>query len=227
ARPTHAIITNIGWTHIELLGDRDNIAAAKAEIIQPGLTIFLNERDDYYAYLAGRAAEQKAKVLTYSGAGLLDSNRAAVTAAARHFGLTDSQIATGLAQYQPSPHRQRISARGGITIIDDTYNANPDAMNFALQALRETPATRRIAVLGDMLELGGWAEKLHRQIDVSGLDIVYTYRQLSENIPHQEHFTDKAALVKKLKELLRPGDAVLIKGSRSLQMETIVQELEK
>jgi UDP-N-acetylmuramoyl-tripeptide--D-alanyl-D-alanine ligase len=76
-----------------------------------------------------------------------------------------------------------------------------------------------------MLELGSWAEKLHRQIDTTGLDIVYTCGKLSANIPHQEHFPDKAALVKKLKELLRRGDVVLVKGSRGLQMETIVRGL--
>ncbi|GBR74411.1 hypothetical protein NO1_1589 [Candidatus Termititenax aidoneus] len=225
AKPTHAIITNIGWTHIELLGGRDNIAQAKAEVIQPNMTIFLNENDDYYAYLSKAANERNARVIGYKSAKILDINKAAATAAAKHFGLTDGQIAAGLVRYQPSPQRQKIIEHNGVIIIDDTYNANPDATNFALQVLRETPAARRIAVLGDMLELGGWAEKLHRQIDTSSLDIVYTYGKLSENIPHREHFTDKAVLVKKLKELLRPGDAVLIKGSRGLQMETIIQEL--
>jgi UDP-N-acetylmuramoyl-tripeptide--D-alanyl-D-alanine ligase len=225
AKPTHAVITNIGWTHIELLGSRDNIAQAKAEVIQPNMTIFLNENDDYYAYLSKIAGERNAQVIGYKSAKILDINKAVVISVAKHFGLTDEQIAAGLAQYQPSPQRQKIIEHHGVTIIDGTYNANPDAVNFALHVLRETPAARHIAVLGDMLELGSWAEKLHRQIDVTGLDLVYTYGKLSANIPQQEHFTDKAALVKKLKELLRQGDAVLVKGSRGLQMETIIQEL--
>ncbi|MDR2429228.1 MAG: UDP-N-acetylmuramoyl-tripeptide--D-alanyl-D-alanine ligase, partial [Candidatus Margulisbacteria bacterium] len=225
AQPTHAVITNIGWTHVELLGSRDNIAQAKAEVIQPDMTIFLNENDDYYVYLSKIADARNARVIGYKSAKILDSNKAAVTAVARHFGLTDEQIAAGLAQSQSSPHRQKIIRRNGLTLIDDTYNANPDSLNFALQVLRETPAARRVAVLGDMLELGSRAEKLHQQIDVTGLDIVYTYGQLSANIPQQEHFTDKAALAQKLKEILRPGDVVLCKGSRGLQMETIVQDL--
>ncbi|MDR1452396.1 MAG: UDP-N-acetylmuramoyl-tripeptide--D-alanyl-D-alanine ligase [Candidatus Margulisbacteria bacterium] len=225
ARPTHAVITNIGWTHIELLGSRNSIAQAKAEIIQPDMTIFLNENDDYFTYLRQIAGARNARVIGYKSAKILDINKAAVTAVAKHFGLTDEQIAAGLARGQSSPHRQKIIKHNGLTLIDDTYNANPDAVNFALQALRETPAARRIAVLGDMLELGGWAETLHKQINTAGLDMVYTCGQLSANIPQQEHFTDKGALVKKLKETLRPGDVVLCKGSRGLQMETIVQEL--
>jgi UDP-N-acetylmuramoyl-tripeptide--D-alanyl-D-alanine ligase len=224
-KPTHAVITNIGWTHIELLGSRDHIAQAKAEVIQPNMTIFLYENDDYYAYLSKLAGERHARVIGYKSTKIVDINKAAAIAVAKHFGLTDEQIAAGLAQYQSSPQRQKVIEHNGVTIIDDTYNANPDAMDFALQVLRETPAVRRLAVLGDMLELGSWAEKLHQQIDVASLDIVYTYGKLSKNIPHQEHFTDKNALVKKLKEILRQGDIILIKGSRSMQMETIIQEL--
>lgn len=225
ARPTHAIITNIGWTHIELLGSQDNIAQAKAEVIRPEMTVFLNEQDDYYEYLCRIAAERHAQAISYRSEKILDINQAAVTAAAKHFGLTDAQIAVGLKSYQPSPHRQKIVQAGGITLIDDTYNANPDAMCFALQVLRETPAVRCVAVLGDMLELGDWAETLHKQINVSGIDIVYTYGQLAKNIPHQEHFTDKAELIAKLKTTLCTGDVVLFKGSRSMKMEEIMQDI--
>ena len=225
AAPTHAIITNIGWTHIELLGSRDNIAQAKAEVIRPGMTVFLNERDDYYNPFCQLAAERQASVISYTSEKIVDINRAAVTAIAKHFGLTDEQIAQGLKQFQSSPHRQKILTSGDITIIDDTYNANPDALRFALQVLRETTAKRRIAVLGDMLELGDWAETLHKQTDTGGIDIVYTYGELAKNIPHQEHFTDKTKLITKLKKFLKAGDIVLVKGSRSLQMETVVEEL--
>jgi UDP-N-acetylmuramyl pentapeptide synthase len=232
ASPTHALITNIGWTHIELLagaagldGGRDSIARAKAEVIQPGMTVFLNAGADYYAYLCNIAGDRGAAVVSYSSARILDINQAAVTAVARHFGLTGTQIAAGLRQYQPSPHRQQVQTLNGVTIIDDTYNSNPDALGFALQVLRETPAQRRLAVLGDMLELGERAERLHGQVDVAGIDIVYTYGALAGHIPHREHFTDKTALLHRLMKTLRSGDAVLIKGSRSMQLETLVQDL--
>ena len=225
AAPTHAIITNIGWTHIELLGSRDNIAQAKAEVIRPGMTIFLNEQDDYFKFLRRTAHERSAQVISFHSPKIQDINQAAVTAIAKYFGLTAGQIAQGLQQYQSSPHRQKILTRGEITVIDDTYNANPDALHFALQVLRETPAQRRIAVLGDMLELGAWAETLHKQVATGGIDLVYTYGALAQNIPHQEHFTDKAELTAKLKATLRAGDAVLVKGSRAMQMETIVREI--
>jgi UDP-N-acetylmuramoyl-tripeptide--D-alanyl-D-alanine ligase len=227
AAPTHAVITNIGWAHIELLGSRDNIAQAKAEVIRPGITVFLNKGDDYYDYLCRVATERKAVIISYASEKIININRAAITAVAKHFDMTDEQISQGLKQYQASPHRQKILTSGDITIIDDTYNANPDAMHFALQILRETPAKRRIAVLGDMLELGDWAEALHKQVDIGGIDIVYTYGDLAKNIPHQEHFTDKTKLTAKLKETLRAGDAMLIKGSRSMQMEAIVEDMEK
>ncbi|MDR2431853.1 MAG: UDP-N-acetylmuramoyl-tripeptide--D-alanyl-D-alanine ligase [Candidatus Margulisbacteria bacterium] len=225
AKPTHAVITNIGRTHIELLGSADNIARAKAEVIRAGMTIFLNEKDAYYQYLADTAAARNAKVAPYSSARILDINEAAARTVAGYFGLSEAEIAAGLKPCQPSPHRQKISERGGVIIIDDTYNANPDAVDFALQALRETPAKRRIAVLGDMLELGAWAEKLHKQVDVSGIDLVYTLGRLAARIPCHKNFTDKTQLAQELQNILRPGDAVLVKGSRSLGMETIVQEL--
>ena len=230
AAPTQAVITNIGWAHIELLGtpgaaSRDNIAAAKAEIIRPGMTVFLNEQDDYHAYLCRIAAQQQASVVSYTSARLTDINKAAAAAVAGHFGLTPAQIAAGLASYQSSPHRQKILVRDGITIIDDTYNANPDAVHFALQILRETPARRRIAVLGDMLELGDRAETLHRQVDVTGIDLVYTLGGLAKYIPARENFREQAPLIARLKTLLRPGDALLIKGSRALGLEDVVAAL--
>ena len=228
--PTHAVITNIGFTHIELLKTREAIATAKSEVIAKGATVFLNCRDEYYDFIKDTADSNHATVIPYTYAKTTEANQAAVTAIAKHFGLSDTQIAQGLASYTSSSHRLRLLKSQkyvGATLIDDTYNSNPDGLSFALNIARETQATRRIAVLGDMKELGDFGKMLHESIHTQGFDFVFGYGDLAQHFRHAQHYATKykTDLIAALRTLIRPGDLIIIKGSRSMKMEEIVHAL--
>lgn len=226
--PTHAIITNIGFSHLELLKTREAIATAKSEVIDKGVTVFLNRRDDYFDFLKDTADSKHATVIPYTYQKTTEANQAAVTTIARHFGLTDAQISAGLATYKSSSHRLRTinsQKHPGVTIIDDTYNSNPDGLTFALNIARETPATRRIAVLGDMKELGDFSKMLHEQIRTDGFDHVFGYGELAQYFTKVTYHPDKEKLIAELSSFLKYGDLVIVKGSRSMKMEEIVEAI--
>jgi len=150
------------------------------------------------------------------------------------------EIAEALANFEPPPGRLRlIEGEKQTRILDDTYNSSPIAAIAALETLKALPAQRRIAVLGDMLELGKYSEGAHRSIGekASGAaDILITVgdrarfmsnealaRGMSEEKIFSFSTTEEAA--DKLEEILQKGDLILIKGSRAMRMENIVQEI--
>ena len=127
----------------------------------------------------------------------------------------------------------------GITIFDDCYNSNPDAARAMLDVLRDTPARRRIAVLGEMLELGHWAEPLHRDVGTyaveCGVDVLVGIGGAASYIldaAKRKGLGAGAALFfenpvdagRALKELAAPGDAILFKGSRGVHVERALAE---
>lgn len=125
---------------------------------------------------------------------------------------------------------------GGVTLLDDTYNANPASMLAALDLLSELPG-RRIALLGDMRELGTLTEQSHDRIGLRAaevLDTLLTVGDLavriaasarSAGLERTRHFASKAEATAALREELRDGDVLLVKGSRALELETVVQLL--
>jgi UDP-N-acetylmuramoyl-tripeptide--D-alanyl-D-alanine ligase len=128
-----------------------------------------------------------------------------------------------------------------VTVVNDAYNANPESMRAALAALAGLPATRRIAVLGAMAELGPDAhaehERLGRDAAAAGVDVVVAVGSDAVGIadgartfgrrPGEEsvHVPDRAAARELLSEVLRPGDVVLIKASRSYGLELLAADL--
>ena len=96
AEPTHAIITNVGYTHLELLHSRDSIALAKSEVIRKGIKVFLNKKDDYYDFLRERAEEKDALVVDFDYNHLLEANENAVRTITLEFGLDEKAIDKGL-----------------------------------------------------------------------------------------------------------------------------------
>ncbi len=127
---------------------------------------------------------------------------------------------------------------GGVRFIEDCYNASPDSVRAAFATLREVQADRRIAVLGDMLELGSVADEAHRQSGLraaeAGTDVLLTYGEKSaqtaaaarENgMTQVRHYDDKNALAADLYAMLRDGDAVLVKGSRGMKLEEILHKV--
>lgn len=134
------------------------------------------------------------------------------------------------------PMRQSVRTIAGVTIIDDAYNAAPASMFAALELLREVPAPgQRIAVIGDMLELGRGAAALHRALQLpveAACDRLLAVGPLARELAKiaavpSETFADVARLGRRLAALVRPGDVVLFKASRGLHLERAVAILER
>lgn len=165
-------------------------------------------------------------------------NLLAALAVARLFGLRAAEVAEAVRRFEAPEMRGRRFHRNGVTILDDCYNANPEAMCAMLDALRETPGRRRVAVLGQMLELGRHSEALHRQVGryaaESGVDLLVGVkgdaRYLVEAAmeaglrPEAVHFREEPeAAGELLRGLARPGDVILFKASRGTRMEKALE----
>jgi UDP-N-acetylmuramoyl-tripeptide--D-alanyl-D-alanine ligase len=271
ALPTMAVITNVSETHIELLGTIDNIAAAKAELVEAipetGV-VFLNGDN---SYVKNMSLKSKARVVQY---GVLEKwdvwadnirndgtkmvfdchGQAAFTATVPIVGrhnvynalaaitvglemkLTVAEIKLGLQAFSVGAMRLSIEKLGDYVVINDAYNASPLSMSAAIDTLAEVAKDRSIAVLGDMLELGHIAVEAHRRIGRKlaerGVKIVITVGELARNIADAAHEYGVAVAVacethseaiKILQQYIRPGDTLLIKGSRGMKMEQILK----
>lgn len=161
-------------------------------------------------------------------------NALAAAAATSQVGIELAQIKSGLEQAEAVPGRVIVhKTKRGTTIIDDSYNANPSSVAVALKLLAHSIG-RRIFVMGDMGELGAAAVDYHRQIgDLAKaltIDDVYTCGDLSQETakafgPKGKHYTNHQALILALKPCLQDNVTILIKGSRSAQMEKVVAAL--
>lgn len=161
-------------------------------------------------------------------------------ATAFHIPLKD--LVPVVAALAPSRMRGERHEWHGAIVLDDSYNSNPDAARSMLDVLREEPARRRIAVLGEMLELGHMAETLHRELGAyaaqSGVDVLVGVRGVSRLMVEEARragFSDHAALFFEdpaaagdfLREFVRPGDAILFKGSRGTHVEKALAVMER
>jgi len=169
------------------------------------------------------------------------ANAVAAAAAAYAFGVPDAAIVAGLEAFRPPAMRSRVLNIFGVIVIDDTYNANPRSMDAALAALDELAGDgRKIAVLGDMFELGIESEAAHRRLGRHaakvGLDRLFLLGEHAALIAagaREEKMdparvvlaADHAAVAAELRETSRRGDVILIKGSRGMRMERIVRAL--
>lgn len=166
-------------------------------------------------------------------------NALAAAAVGMVFGLEPEEVAAGLEGFSPPAMRMEVLEGPQLTIINDAYNASPTSTAAALETLRQLAGSgRAVAVLGDMLELGPAAAAGHRQVGehcaALGIDLVLTSGRLSSAV-HEGldargargyHFDDNQQLIAALPQLIRPGDTVLVKGSRGMKMEMVVQALE-
>ncbi len=167
------------------------------------------------------------------------ANIAAAAAVAMTAGVPADDIVAGIASVAPAAHRgEVVRSRGGWTVVDDAYNSSPSALTRALQTLTSVPG-RHVAVLGEMLELGGFSERYHaecgREAARLGVDVVIAVggapaRALAEaataeGAPVVHHLADSALAAALARDLVRAGDVVLVKGSRGIRMEAVVQAL--
>jgi UDP-N-acetylmuramoyl-tripeptide--D-alanyl-D-alanine ligase len=247
AEPDVGVIVNIGPVHLELLGSIEAIAAAKAELIaalRPGGTAVLpagealldpHRRDDVATVTFGPGGDVDELPATVSlpfTSAHMRRNALAALAAARAVGVEPAgEIDVALSNLRG----QRIALRDDIVVVNDCYNANPMSMRAALDDLAASARGRRVAVLGDMLELGpgeaAYHDEVGRLATAAGVGLLVTVGPLAERMGaafagghrHAADAREAAALVP---GLLEPGDTVLVKGSRGVGLEVVAQALE-
>jgi UDP-N-acetylmuramoyl-tripeptide--D-alanyl-D-alanine ligase len=121
---------------------------------------------------------------------------------------------------------QESELPGGGLLLNDAWNANPVAMAAALAYLRDRSAGRRtVAILGEMTELGADAPRFHEEVDTAGIDLVVGVGELARAYDPDEWVADAAAAAQLAREVVRPGDVVLVKGSRSVGLEIVAEAL--
>lgn len=165
-------------------------------------------------------------------------NAQAAAACALAAGVPISAVAAGLTAFRSVKGRSRSAvlkvAERSVALVDDTYNANPDSVQAAIAVLAELPAPR-VLVLGDMAEVGSQGPEFHAEVGVvakaAGIDHVLAYGALMQHAVSAcgsagRHFSDKAALIEAVLALRTQMGSVLVKGSRSMKMEEVVQALE-
>jgi UDP-N-acetylmuramoyl-tripeptide--D-alanyl-D-alanine ligase len=254
AEPDVGVIVNVGPVHLELLGTVERVAAAKAELIRdmrPGAaavvphdeplladhlrkdlqTVTFGPGGDVHLNADGSIDAQGERIeldLPFDQPHNL-LNTCAAVAAAKLAGVTPG----GRVDVRFSSMRgDVVELPGGITVVNDCYNANPMSMRAALDHLAATPADRRIAILGTMAELGPDAERYHREIGEHAadreIDVLITVGE--QALPYAAAFDGQTYPVASpeeagalLEEIARPGDRVLVKGSRSVGLERVLE----
>lgn len=283
ATPNIAMVINVGSSHLEYLGTRDNIARAKLEIaegVREGGILLLNgdepllkahvKKGKYRIIYVGvgEGSDVRVKNIRVTDSGtefdldimgrsisalkinLLGKqfaiNAAFAASAALLSGISEGAVRDGLISYIPSAMRQNISKRAGVTVIADCYNAAPESMRAAIDTLSLIRCEgKRIAVLGDMRELGEGSERLHREIGEyvagAGIDILLTLGQsgayiaegaisagMSAAAVFAERDTDAIdSLCAEISARMGEGDAILFKASRGVALERVIDKLFK
>lgn len=165
-------------------------------------------------------------------------NALSAVAAGIHFGVNKKEIKSALAGFKPSFGRMEVMDLNGIKIIKDCYNSNPDSVKSGLETVAAMKTEgNKIVVLGDMLEIGLRAPEEHRLVGeiikklgfeyilLYGTQSKYTFKELVNCRKQCKYYENKNELSKDLKGIVKKGDLVFLKGSRGMQMETVLDEL--
>ena len=194
------------------------------------------QKADILSLTANRAEATIPVAMALEGEHYVLDALAAVTVGMQ-MGVTPDNIAKSLGAFRNMEGRQEIYEKNGFTIISDCYNAGPESMTAALTVLGNR-AGRRVAVLGDMLELGKCSDAEHYKIGrvaAEKADILLAYGDHSLRLLYgaitggmsqdkARAFTDKEKLVQALKQMAKPGDILLFKGSRGMRMEEVLEK---
>ena len=276
AKPTVAVITNIGTAHIGNLGSRENILKAKLEILEglQGNTVVINNDNDLLHKWVNENKE-KYNIITYGiknkskymatdiksfedksefkvvcekdesinnkivtvpvGGEHFILNSLCAIAVGEYLNVPTEKIIKGIANLELTKKRMEVlTSKSGATVINDTYNANYDSMKAAITYLKEIKDKRKIAVLGDMLELGDYSKELHEKVgeDVDeSIDILITIGKEAKYIAEKAkakqiiECKDNEEAVRKLKELETKDDAILLKASNGMKFFEIATAL--
>ncbi len=268
--PDVAVVTNVGYAHIENFDSVEGVALAKRELVEglkPGGIAVLSADDErvraFRGVHPGRSvtfglsadADVRAEEVRLSDTGVKFRvsgtqfetsmlgrhgvrNILAGIAVAQIFGIDLVDLVEAVRSLSPGKMRGERLVHEGITILNDCYNSNPDAARSMIDVLRDVPAQRHIAVLGEMLELGRWAEPLHRDVGYyvagSGISVLIGIRGAARNMVDAAieaglagdaayFFSDPEPAGRQLREIARPGDAILFKGSRGTHVENALE----
>ena len=291
ARPTMAVITNVGEAHIGNLGSRENIFRAKCEIfegLEKGGLAVMNADDEFLPRLKGEEEMQSSFRFVWTGesdsadlravciqdsldecvrfdiVSASDEKKAttsarrvpvtvpalgrhmiypslAAAAIGRELGMTWDEIACGIRDYVPTAKRMETwHLRDNITVYNDTYNANPQSMKAGLTTLASTKGTARIAVLGDMLELGDMEEELHRGVGDKAaevqVDTLITVGRraafiadeaLKKGLSDVRHYENNAQALDAVLGLIQAGSVIYLKASHAMAFDTLASDLKQ
>ena len=269
AKPTVAVITNIGTAHIGFLGSRENILKAKLEILEnlkpDGYVVINNDNDmlnkwakedtKYKKYTFG--IDEKSDVMAYnirvnenySTYNVKINNKeytVKVPVSGKHFvynslcaiavgnllNIAPENIIKGIETFTLTKNRMEIDKiKDGVTVINDAYNASYDSMKAAIEYLQSIPGSRKIAVLGDMFELGEFSEEIHRKVGIEvfthKIDMLVTVGEASKYIAEEVEYlgmpkdnvasfdtTEEATNY--LNKILKQDDVVLLKAANGM-----------
>ncbi len=279
AMPETAVLTNIGYSHIEHLGSRENILKAKLEIldgVSAGGTVILNGDDEFLKNAVDNipfeclmygienpncdiTATNIKKMPEYTEFNVMVDgtdytfrinvpglhhvyNALAAILTGFLYNMTMEEIIRGVAAFKPTGMRQDVAILESMVIIKDCYNASPTSMKSGLEVLSVTKpktkdaSSRRVAVLGDMLELGDYVEEAHRSVGglccEYGVDCLIAVGANSKSVVEGAidngfnsselyMFYDNNTTKEHIMEILKPNDVVLFKGSRGMRLEEL------
>ena len=224
AEPDVGVLTNVGTAHLEFFKTQEGIAAEKGVLLKRA-TLAFSAADN--AFCPG-TVDVHAAWMREALEGVLPgehnvANACLAFAVAERFGATREGAVAALRDFALPGARWRTVEKWGATFVNDTYNANPDSMIAALEAFAAQPcAGRRIAVLGDMFELGDGALELHRKVFARamalGFDLVIGVGELSSQCLCHLVYKDLSSLKKKFRADVSAGDRVLLKASHSMKL---------
>lgn len=276
AKPTIAVITNVGTAHIGILGSRENILKAKLEILE-GLTengtVVINNDNDLLndwnknqkgynivtygisnksTYNAENIIGEKGKseyeikinetvekiVVPVPGEHFIYNSLCAITVG-NLLNVSMEDIKKGILNFKLSSKRMELrKIKGNIILLVDCYNANFDSMKAALEVLGKYENNRKIAVLGDMLELGEYSTKLHEQVGnevaKNKIDALITIGKHAQEIAEKavgikEIYTcdSNEKAIKVLQNIMQENDIILFKASNAMKLIEVVEEISK
>lgn len=277
AKPTIAVITNVGTAHIGNLESRENILKAKLEILEglskDGTLIINNDNDMLHMWneknkiykVLDFGIENNSKLMakdiaidsTYSKYKIVEDNKEfniEVPIASKVFiynslsaicvgkllNIDMNKIIEGIKNFELTKNRMEIKSINGITIINDCYNANFDSMKASIESLAKMDGNRKIAILGDMLELGEFSKKLHSDIGEevynNNIDILFIVGEESKNIAESAKkkgmkknnifvLNNNEEVINLIAKIKEKGDCILIKASNGMHFKEIVDGL--
>lgn len=275
AKPTIAVITNVGTAHIGFLGSRENILKAKLEILEglpnSGKVVFNNDNDmlhntqiENYETITFGIENKSDYIATNIKISEEETNyklhireseyKISIQASGQHYvydslcaiavgdilNVDAEKMAFAIKNFKNTGKRNEINNINNIIMINDYFNANFDSVKAALEVLYKITAKRKVAILGDMRELGEYGEELHRNIGKEiinkKIDVLVTVGEIAKFIADEAKklglkeiyvFNNNSDCIKKLRQIIKKGDAVLIKASKVMHFEEIAESIEK